>query len=75
LIVVALAGCGVLMGPETTYLASETSIDAKSNQGSSTITGVQVAARKQIVLRGRSTMPDGTCLGTELWVECELQTW
>jgi len=44
-------------------------------QGSITIEGVQVTAGERITVRGRSTLPDGTCLGTELWADGELQTW
>lgn len=41
--------------------------------GSITITGVQVGAGKEMVVSGPSTLPDGTCLGTELWAGGELQ--
>ena len=44
-------------------------------QGSITIQGVQVTAGEQIVVHGRSTLPDGTCLGSELWADGELQSW
>jgi hypothetical protein len=40
-----------------------------------TIEGVQVTAGKQIVVHGRSTLPEGTCLGSELWADGELQAW
>jgi len=44
-------------------------------QGSITIASVQVTASTEIVVRGLSTLPDGTCLGTELWADGEPQTW
>jgi hypothetical protein len=44
-------------------------------QGSITIEGVQVTAGKQVVVHGTSTLPDGTCLGSELWADGELQPW
>jgi hypothetical protein len=44
-------------------------------QASITIQGVQVTAGEQIVVHGRSTLPDGTCLGSELWADGELQSW
>jgi hypothetical protein len=40
-----------------------------------TIEGVQVTAGEQIVVHGQSTLPDGTCLGSELWADGELQAW
>jgi hypothetical protein len=49
--------------------------EGKAPQGSITITNVQVTAGKHIVVRGLSTLPDGTCLGTELWADGELQAW
>ena len=49
--------------------------DEAPTQGSITITGVQVDAGKEIVVSGLSTLPDGTCLGTELWAGGELQSW
>jgi hypothetical protein len=44
-------------------------------QGSITIEGVQVTAGEQIVVHGRSTLPGGTCLGSELWADGEVQAW
>jgi hypothetical protein len=44
-------------------------------RGSITIEGVQVTAGEQIVVHGRSTLPDGTCLGSELWADGENQAW
>ena len=44
-------------------------------QGSITIQGVQMTASEQIVVHGRSTLPDGTCLGSELWADGENQAW
>jgi hypothetical protein len=57
-----LATCGLFSEPE-------------APRGSITIEGVQVTAGEQIVVRGRSTLPDGTCLGSELWADGELQAW
>jgi hypothetical protein len=44
-------------------------------QGSITIKGVQVSAGEQVVVHGQSTLPTGTCLGSELWADGELQAW
>lgn len=44
-------------------------------QGSITVKGVQVTDGEQIVVHGQSTLPDGTCLGSELWAGGELQPW
>jgi hypothetical protein len=44
-------------------------------EGSITIEGVEVAAGEQIVVSGQSTLPDGTCLGSELWADGDLQAW
>jgi hypothetical protein len=44
-------------------------------QGSITIEGVRVTAGEQIVVYGHSTLPDGTCLGSELWADGERQAW
>lgn len=49
--------------------------EGETSKGSITIEGVQVMAGERISVRGRSTLPDGTCLGTELWADGELQTW
>jgi hypothetical protein len=43
--------------------------------GEITIEGVQVADGDRIVVRGRSTLAAGTCLGSELWANGELQGW
>lgn len=45
-----------------------------SPAGSITIEAVQVDAER-ITVRGRSTLPDGTCLDSELWVNGEAATW
>ena len=37
--------------------------------------GVQMTAGEQIAVRGQSTLPEGTCLGSELWADGELQAW
>jgi len=42
--------------------------------GRITIEGVEVTDA-QVIVRGQSTLPDGTCLGTELWADGALQTW
>jgi len=44
-------------------------------QGNITIEEVQVTAGERIVVRGTSTLLDGTCLGSELWASGELQAW
>jgi hypothetical protein len=49
--------------------------EEEAPQGSITIEGVQVTAGEQIVVHGRSTLPDGTCLGSELWADGENQAW
>jgi hypothetical protein len=63
-----------------TYHANEERVvyvpqESKASQGSLAIEGVQVIAGEEIVVRGRSTLPDGTCLGSELWADDELQEW
>jgi len=42
--------------------------------GGITIQGVEVTA-EQVVVRGESTLPDGTCLNVELWADGALQSW
>jgi hypothetical protein len=49
--------------------------EGQSPRGSITIEGVQVTAGEQVVVRGGSTLPPGTCLGSELWADGELQAW
>lgn len=49
--------------------------EGEAPQGGITIEGVQVTAGEQIIVRGRSTLPDGTCLGSELWADGENQAW
>jgi hypothetical protein len=49
--------------------------EAGAPQGSITADGVQVTAGEQIAVYGRSTLPDGTCLGSELWGDGELEAW
>jgi hypothetical protein len=44
-------------------------------QGQLTIEAVKVVEGERIVVRGSSTLPDGTCLGSELWAGGELQNW
>ena len=44
-------------------------------QGRITIEDVQVTSGEQIVAHGGSTLPDDTCLGSELWAGGELQAW
>jgi hypothetical protein len=46
----------------------------KPPEGSITIESVQVDG-EQVTVRGRSTLPDGTCLGSELWAGGELAAW
>jgi len=45
-----------------------------ANDGRITIEGVEVTAA-QVVVRGKSTLPDGICVSTELWADGTLQTW
>ncbi len=42
--------------------------------GEVVIEGVQVSGA-QVVVRGTSTLPDGTCINTELWADGAPQTW
>jgi hypothetical protein len=42
--------------------------------GRITVEGVKVTVT-QVVVRGKSTLPDGTCLNTELWADGALQAW
>lgn len=60
-----LVSCGVGSG----------SREGSAQQGSITVEGVQVTAGEQIAVQGQSTLPDGTCLGSELRADGELQTW
>ena len=58
-------------GERVVFVPEET----QAPQGSLTIEGVQVTAGEEIVVHGRSTLPDGTRLGSELWADGELQAW
>jgi hypothetical protein len=49
--------------------------EGEAPQGSISIVGVQVIAGEQIIVHGRSTSPDGTCLETELYADGQLQPW
>jgi hypothetical protein len=49
--------------------------EGEAPKGSITIEEVQVVSDVQIIVRGHSTLPDGTCLGTELWADGVLQPW
>ncbi|NIV34620.1 MAG: hypothetical protein GWN58_35740 [Anaerolineae bacterium] len=44
-------------------------------QGDITIEGVQVTEGEGIAVHGQSTLPDDSCLGSELWADGELQAW
>jgi len=57
------------------YATSSEPTPEITHKGSITVEGVQVTAGEQIVVHGRSTLPDGTCLATELWAGSELQVW
>jgi hypothetical protein len=46
----------------------------KPPKGDITIEAVQVDG-EQVTVRGSSTLPDGTCLGSELWAGGELAAW
>ena len=70
----------VVAGEFYEYRASDerlvfVSPEGQSPQGGITIEGVQVEAGERIVLNGQSTLPEGTCLGSELWADGMLQTW
>lgn len=47
----------------------------EASKDSITIRGVEVTAGERIIVHGRSTLPNGTCLGMELWADGEPQTW
>lgn len=49
--------------------------EGQARRGDIAIEGVQVAAGEQIVVHGQSTLPNGTCLASELWADGELQAW
>jgi hypothetical protein len=49
--------------------------EAGAPQGSITIEGVQVTPGEQIAVHGQSTLPDDTCLGSELWAAGTRQSW
>jgi hypothetical protein len=62
------------------YLASDERLvflspEGQAPQGGITIEGVQVEAGERIVVHGQSTLPEGTCLESELWADGTLQTW
>lgn len=44
-------------------------------EGSITISGVEVARSERVTVHGTSTLPQGTCLGSELWADGEPQNW
>lgn len=54
--------------------APESGDEGQPPGGRITIEGVEVTAA-QVVVRGKSTLPDGTCVSTELWADGALQTW
>lgn len=49
--------------------------EGQTPSGSITIEGVQVTAGEKVTVHGQTTLPDGTCLGSELWADGELQEW
>lgn len=49
--------------------------ESQAPQGGITTEGVQVRAGEQIIVHGQSTLPEGTCLGSELWAGGERQAW
>ena len=49
--------------------------EEQAPRGGITIEGVQVVAGELVEVRGSSTLPEGTCLATELWAGGELQGW
>lgn len=67
-------------GQTYTYHASDeravfVSQEGKADSGSITIEGVQVTADQGVVVQGQSTLPDGSCLGSELWADGASQDW
>jgi hypothetical protein len=48
--------------------------EVQPSTGHIIIEGVQTSS-EQVLVRGRSTLPDGICLGIELWADGELQAW
>jgi len=50
-------------------------VEGEPPRGSVRIDSVTVTACQEMVVRGHSTLPEGTCLGTELWADGELQGW
>ena len=50
-------------------------VEGEPARGSVSIDSVTVTAGQEVVVRGHSTLPEGTCLGTELWANGELQDW
>jgi hypothetical protein len=64
-LVFLLVSCGALSASQL----------GSAPQGRITAEGVQVTDDEQIVVHGQSTVPDGTCLGSELWADGELQAW
>jgi len=48
--------------------------EAAASASDIVITGVQVADGSMTV-RGQSSLPNGACLGSELWADGEMQTW
>jgi hypothetical protein len=55
--------------------APSLTVQPSTNTSRITIHGVQVATGRDIVVHGQSTLPDGTCLGSELWASGRLQAW
>jgi hypothetical protein len=48
--------------------------ESQPPSGRITVEGVEVTAA-QVAVRGTSTLPDGTCVSTELWADGVLQDW
>ena len=70
----------VVEGQSYEYRASDWRLvfvppEGQAPQGNITIEGVQVTDGEQIAVHGQSTLPDGTCLGSELWAGGEPQAW
>ncbi|MGC9332689.1 MAG: hypothetical protein ACP5JJ_00955, partial [Anaerolineae bacterium] len=70
----------VVAGQTYEYRASDERLvfvptEAGAPQGDITIEGVQVTAGEEIVVYGQTTLPEGTCLGSELWDDGEPQAW
>jgi hypothetical protein len=73
-------GISAVWETEMTYFIDEVGVEiapaeeAGAPQGGIAVEGVQVTD-DAVVVRGTSTLPEGTCVNTELWADGLLQTW